>query len=285
MNYVELLKKIKSYKNQYKIRVIGKTKFKRKIFAVERNLNKNFATAIFVCSIHARENIATDLICKMLDNGLFEDVKSFNLGFILMANPDGVELVENGVLSVPENHRINILKINKNSYNFRLWKANANGVDLNNNFDAKFGTNVHSKIHASSGYPGEFAESENETKAIVKYLKKANPFIVVCYHTKGEEIYYNFFQTGQRLERDRIIAEKFAKSTGYVIKNPEMTSSGGLKDYVIEKLKIPSLTIELGSDELSHPIGKEYLQDLFERNKNVAKDLNFAYNVFVETKG
>ena len=285
MNYVELLKKIKSYKNQYKIRVIGKTKFKRKIFAVERNLNKNFATAIFVCSIHARENIATDLICKMLDDGLFEDVKKFNLSFILMANPDGVELVENGVLSVPENHRINILKINKNSYNFRLWKANANGVDLNNNFDARFGTNVHSFEPASSGWPGRFAESENETKAIVKYLKQTKPFIVVCYHTKGEEIYYNFFQTGQRLERDRIIAEKFAKSTGYVIKNPEMTRSGGLKDYVIEKLKIPSLTIELGSDELSHPIGKEYLQDLFERNKNVAKDLNFAYNVFVETKG
>ncbi len=284
MNYLELLKKVESYKNQYKIRVIGKTKFKRKIFAVERNLNKNFATAIFVCSIHARENIATDLVCKMIDDGVFEEIKDFNLSFVLMANPDGVELVENGVSSVPEKHQKNLLKMNQNSQDFRLWKANANGVDLNNNFDARFGTNVNSRIPSSSGFVGRCAESESETKAIVRYLKNTNPFIVICYHTKGEEIYFNFFQSEKELERDKIIAEKFAKSTGYKIKNPEMTSSGGLKDYVIEKLKIPSLTIELGSDELSHPIKKDSLNEIFSRNKLIAKDLKFAYNVFVRFK-
>ncbi|MBR7172593.1 MAG: hypothetical protein IKD36_02240 [Clostridia bacterium] len=284
MNYLELLKKVESYKNQYKIRVIGKTKFKRKIFAVERNLNKNFATAIFVCSIHARENIATDLVCKMIDDGVFEEIKDFNLSFVLMANPDGVELVENGISSVPEKHQKNLLKMNQNSQDFRLWKANANGVDLNNNFDARFGTNVNSKIPSSSGFVGKCAESENETKAIVRYLKNTNPFIVICYHTKGEEIYFNFFQSEKELERDKIIVEKFAKSTGYKIKNPEMTSSGGLKDYVIEKLKIPSLTIELGSDELSHPIKKDSLNEIFSRNKLIAKDLKFAYNVFVRFK-
>lgn len=284
MNYLELLKKVESYKNQYKIRVIGKTKFKRKIFAVERNLNKNFATAIFVCSIHARENIATDLVCKMIDDGVFEEIKDFNLSFVLMANPDGVELVENGVSSVPEKYQKSLLKMNQNSQDFRLWKANANGVDLNNNFDARFGTNVNSKIPSNSGFVGRCAESENETKAIVRYLKNTNPFIVICYHTKGEEIYFNFFQSEKELERDKIIAEKFAKSTGYKIKNPEMTSSGGLKDYVIEKLKIPSLTIELGSDELLHPIKKDSLNEIFSRNKLIAKDLKFAYNVFVRFK-
>ena len=76
-------------------------------------------------------------------------------------------------------------------------------------------------------------------------LKKKNPFIVLCYHSKGEEIYYNYFQDEACLKRDKLIAEKFSKSTGYVIKNPEQLSSGGLKDYVVQKMRVPSLTIEL----------------------------------------
>lgn len=281
MNYENMLLKADAFKKKFKIKVIGKTIFKRKIIAVERILNKNFHTAFFVASVHARENISSDLVCKMIEDGLFDDIKNFNLSFVLMANPDGVELSQNGVLSAPKKYQKKLIEMNKNSTNFSLWKANGRGVDLNNNFDAKFKTNVNSFMPSSSGYIGKFAESENETKAIVKYLKKIKPFIVICYHSKGEEIYYNFFQSGDRLERDKNIAERFAKSTGYVIKNPEKTSSGGLKDYVVEKLKIPSLTIEIGSDELLHPIKTENLNEIFEKHKTIAKDLEFAYNEFV----
>lgn len=284
MNYYELLNKLKDYKSKFNIKVLGKTLFKRKIFAVERILNKKFATAIFVCSIHARENISTDVVCKMIDENLFDEIKNFNIGFILMANPDGVELSQNGINSARKKYRKFLLTANNRSEDFSLWKANGRAVDLNNNFAANFGTNVHSKIPSSSGYVGGKAESEKETKTIVKYLKKMNPFIVVSYHTKGEEIYYNFFQDKVWLERDKQIAERFAKSTGYVIKNPEKTSSGGLKDFVVQKMQIPSLTIELGSDELKHPILKESLDEIFERNKTIAKDLIFAYNVFERWK-
>ena len=282
MNYKDLLLKIEKYKNKYEVKIIGESFFKRKIFAVERNLNKNFATAIFVCSVHARENIATDMVCKMIDDGLFDEIKNFNLSFILMANPDGVELCYNRLASVPENYKKILQKINNNKLDFKLWKANARGVDLNNNFDANFGTNIGSIKPSSSGFAGEFAESEVETQAIVNYLKNKNLFFVISYHTKGEEIYYNFFQDSFRLERDRLIAEKFAKSTGYLIKNPEKTSSGGLKDYVVSKLKIPSLTIEVGSDNLLHPITVENLEEIYKKHKSIANDLNFAYNVFVE---
>ena len=282
MNYDELLKKVDEYQKKFKIQVIGESLFKRKIFAVEKTINKNFFTAIFVCSIHGRENIATDLVCKMIDDGLFENIKDFNLSFVLMANPDGVELSKNGILSANKKYQKNLLKINKNSNNFELWKANGRGVDLNNNFDARFKTNVNSYVPSSSGYVGKCAESEPETKAIVSYLNELNPFFVISYHTKGEEIYYNFFQDEIRLLRDRVIAERFEKSTGYVIKNPECSSSGGLKDYVVSKMKIPSITVELGSDLLIHPIEKDSLEEIFEKHKTIAKDLEFAYNVFIE---
>ena len=284
MNYKQLLKKLKHYKKDYNVKVIGKTYFKRKIFAVERNLNKNFATAIFVSSIHARENIATDLVCKMIDEGLFDKIKDFNLSFVLMANPDGVELCLNGIKSVPLKNRKRLIKINQGSKNFKLWKANGRGVDLNNNFDARFKMNINSEMPSSSGFVGKYFESEKETQALVRYLKIKNPFFVIAYHTKGEEIYYNFFQDEFRLERDRIIAERFAKLTGYIIKNPEKISSGGLKDYCVMRLKIPSLTIELAGDDLIHPITKNELKDIFERHKTIAKDLLFAYNVFKDFK-
>ena len=219
MNYKELLNKIEIYKSKFDVIEIDQTLFKRKIFAVERNLNKNFATAIFVCSIHAREYITSELVCKMIDDGLFDSVKEFNLSFIIMANPDGVELCLSGLQSVPESERRRLFEINGKSADFSLWKANGRGVDLNNNFDADFKRIINSNKSASSGYAGEFAESELETKAVVNYLKKKNPFIVLCYHSKGEEIYFNYFQEDCCLKRDRLIAERFSNIDAIEINN------------------------------------------------------------------
>ena len=106
--------------------------------------------------------------------------------------------------------------------------------------------------------------------------------MTISYHSKGEEIYFNFFQNKCRLERDEKIAKKFSESTGYLIKNVENVSSGGYKDWCVKKLKIPSLTIELGSDELSHPIKLDKLEEIYQKHKTIAKDIKFAYNVFKE---
>ena len=280
MNYKELIFNLKKLPIDFKPRVIGKTKFKRKIIAVERLVNKSYPTAIFVSGVHARENITSDLLLEMIKNGVFNNIDKFNISFIVMANPDGVDLCELGAKAFPKNYQKKLMQMNHGNLDFSMWKANAFGVDINNNFDANFGTNVNSTQAGSHGYVGAFAESENETKAIVRYINKIKPFISISYHSKGEEIYFNFFQEGVRLKRDKIIAEKFAESTGYKIKNVEAVSSGGFKDWCVQKLKIPALTIEVGSDDLAHPIKKENLKEIYDKNKNVASDLNFAYNVF-----
>ena len=284
MTYKELLEKISHLDKGFDVKVIGKTKFNRKIFAVEKILNESFSTAIFVASVHARENIVTDLIFEMIERGLFNDIDKFNLAFVVMANPDGVELQSGGINSFPNWWQEKLIEMNGGSKDFSMWKANALGVDINNNFDARWGENVHSKIPASQGFVGEIAMSENETGAIAEYLRKMNPFISISYHTKGEEIYFNFFQEGKELLRDEKIANRFAQSTGYVIRNVEDVSSGGFKDWCVEKLKIPALTIELGNDELCHPITKESLEDIFEKNKSIAFDLKFAYNEFEKSR-
>ena len=280
LDYKTLLNKIKTYEKKYSIKTIGETLFGRKIMAVEMVRNEHFPTAILIGSVHAREYITSDLICKMIDEDLFKEINDFNVSFIIMANPDGVEISNYGLNSCPENEREKLLKINDGNSDFSMWKANGRGVDINNNFDADFGKIVHKTTFSASGYAGEDFESENETKVVTSYTKSKNPFFTISYHSKGEEIYYNYFQSGKRLERDKFIAERFAESTGYLIKNPEESSCGGYKDYCVKQLKIPALTIEIGSDDLLHPIGKEYLDEIFEKHKTIAKDLIFAYNIF-----
>ena len=65
-----------------------------------------------------------------------------------------------------------------------------------------------------------------------------------------------------------LLALSIADTTGYAIKSTP-NSAGGYKDWCIQKLKIPALTIEVGKDSLSHPIKEEYLDEIYCENKGV----------------
>ena len=150
-----------------------------------------------------------------------------------------------------------------------LYKANARGVDLNVNFDARWGrgkSNV--RFAGKENFIGEYAFSEPETVALRDFTLKIKPDMTLSYHSKGEEIYFEFFQNPSCMQRDRIYAELVSEITGYQIKSTPF-SAGGYKDWCIEKLNIPSLTIEVGSDALSHPIDKCHVEEIFAKNRGV----------------
>ena len=74
------------------------------------------------------------------------------------------------------------------------------------------------------------------------------PSATFSFHTKGEEIYWEFEGRG-----DEKGAKILSQSTGYrAVKISG--SAGGYKDWCLLRLNIPSYTIECGSDELTHPI-------------------------------
>jgi g-D-glutamyl-meso-diaminopimelate peptidase len=154
-----------------------------------------------------------------------------------------------------------------------MWKANINGVDLNVNFDAKWGTGVKNITYpAFESYIGASPFSENETKALRDFTFKIKPDATVSYHTKGEEIYWEFNQNEKDSERDYNIALALSKVTGYSLKLTP-GSAGGYKDWCIQRLKIPSFTIEAGSDSLSHPIGEENIDAIIQKNLFVIQTL------------
>lgn len=223
-------------------------------------------------SIHAREYITTLLINRQIEF-LIDKLKHGNLDlqvagvyFIPMVNPDGVDIVFNGTKNVKcefVKERINNILENVDK---SLFKANANLVDLNVNFNANWGGGKLNKTEPSSeNFIGETFESERETRALINFTKKINPAFTISYHSKGEVIYYKFKSSEKTLKQAKELAKLASELTGYKIAS-QGSSSGGYKDYCMQKLNIPSLTLEVGSDELTHPLTKKDLPKILKQN-------------------
>lgn len=223
MIYEEVKKFYQSYNG--KKCVIGYSFRGREIFAfhVGSVTGRQF---ISTYAIHAREWITARLAIKHIKIGI-----NRGGGWVIpLVNPDGAVISES---MRP------------------LWKANARGVDLNCNFDADWGSGrLNTKTRGGENCIGDCPFSEAETIALKNFTLKVRPFVTLSFHTKGEEIYWQFDGIG-----DRRGAEIFAAATGY---RPKIIygSAGGYKDWCIKKLHIPAYTIECGSDNLNHPITK-----------------------------
>lgn len=198
-------------------------------------------------SIHAREYITTYLAMEQIKY-FAEFGEEGTAYFVPAVNIDGIRIAINGK---------------------SLYKANARGVDLNVNFDARWGTGKTNVLtRGDANYIGERPFSEKETCALRDFTLNVKPNSTISYHSKGNEIYWEFYQDELRKARDYKIAKKISETTGYPLKTA-VGSAGGYKDWCIEKLRIPAFTIEVGNDSEKHPLGKNALRYIYESNKDV----------------
>lgn len=56
--------------------------------------------------------------------------------FVPMVNPDGVTLQQEELKAFPISLHASLLEMNEGSKNFKRWKANAKGIDLNRQYKA-----------------------------------------------------------------------------------------------------------------------------------------------------
>ena len=228
--------------------VIGESVFGRKIYALKVGEGRPIGLAQY--AIHGREFITAELAIKQFAVGAAVG----SIWFVPLVNPDGALLSQIGLSSVPIEQRKELLSINGKSEDFSLWKANGRGVDLNVNFAADWGKGVKNLTYPNpENYIGERPFSEPESKALRTFTKRINPDYTVSYHTKGEEIYWYYYQPISACVRDKMLALALARSTGYALSQAK-GSVGGYKDWCIKSLKIPSFTIEAGHDERAHPL-------------------------------
>ncbi|MBU3112944.1 M14 family metallopeptidase [Clostridium lacusfryxellense] len=241
----------------------GKSQLGKELYYVK--LGKGPNKVFYNASHHAIEWITTVLLMKFVENfsksyALGQSIEGYNVNDIWnkstiyvmpMVNPDGVDLVLNG-LSPSNPYYNDLIKWNNGSLDFsKNWSANIRGVDLNHNYDAMWQESKDAE--ASYGvygpgptrYSGTSPESETETKAVANFTR-ANDFrLVIAYHSQGEVIYWNY----QNLATDEAkrIATIFSQLSGYQLgETTGITSYAGYKDWFIEKYRRPGYTIEVG---------------------------------------
>lgn len=225
--------------------IIGKSVKNKPIFAFHFG-RFDASQILLTASTHAREYVSTAVGYEMIKACSF---KNIGVWFIPLVNPDGVEIV----LSQKQ----------------KLYKANANLVDINVNFNANWGkgkSNVF-KPHYEN-YVGPRPESEIETQTLTNFTRRLRPHFVLNLHTKGEVLYYGDFLRGENKGKDRILASQISNITGF----PKIKTSGsfgGFSDWCEMSQNIPAITLELGSDSLTHPIPLSQTNNLSSKVKNI----------------
>ena len=232
-------------------------------------LGEGKKTFVYIGTHHAMEWITSVLLLRFINEyaeGVKEGRRIYNVHLpylfkerrivvIPMLNPDGVSYVLDGVqASNPLFSRLE--RMNPHHPDYSHWQSNARGVDLNHNYDAGFAE--YKELEQQAGilgggptrFSGECPESEPEVGYLCNYLRfhRENIHAVLTLHTQGEEIYYT--SGNEVTPRSAAMAKSLARLCGYSLSIPDgMAAYGGLTDWCIRALNLPSFTIECGKGE------------------------------------
>lgn len=220
-------------------------------------------------SFHANEWITTVLLMKFIEEYAQAYAEGRNIGsfhipqlyeetslwVVPMVNPDGVELVQEGIS--PEDPRFEeVVAINGGSRDFSRWKANIRGVDLNDQFPANWEREVERRGvpgPAPRDYPGPSPLSEPESIAMANFTRAHDFRLVMAFHTQGQVIYWGY--NNLEPEESAHIVQILASASGYQpIRTVE--SDAGYKDWFIQEWRRPGFTIEAGLGTNPLPISQ-----------------------------
>lgn len=196
---------------------------------------------LFINGAHHGTEYITSQLCADFYDYIHEKTGAWTVYFMPMVNPDGVA-VSQGLLPRSTAQYETLRRMNCWKDIYRSWQANANGVDLNHNYDAKF---RQIEDYGPSRCAGAYPESEPETRAVVDLVKKEQFDMVICLHSQGEVVYHGF--DGFYPEGSFEIAHSIGETAGYQVEEPEtLASFGGMKDWFVDKFHRPGFTLEVG---------------------------------------
>ncbi|WP_277678616.1 M14 family metallopeptidase [Gracilibacillus dipsosauri] len=252
--------------------IIGYSVEKRELFAIK--LGTGSKNVLLNGAHHAREWLTTALLMNMIEyycelvqlkadfRKLLQDV---SIWFIPMVNPDGVTLVQTGS-NLPF-----LRTLNNESDDFRAWKANIRGVDLNRQYPVDWESiDDQMKKPAPAMYKGAQPLSEPEVKALYQFVLEKDFCNAACYHSSGEEIFWKYKITGELLNQAKGLANDLAELTGYQLVEPDgEPSGGGFTDWFLMQMERPSFTIEIAPYIGPRPVPITYFDQIWEQNKEV----------------
>ena len=226
-------------------------------------------------AIHGREHMTAWLLAAMADYwmehgyGNYPDV-CFHL--IPMANPDGVTISQTGKLN---DYQLSLYSADVHSGYTEdaqgryaaLWKANGLGVDLNRNFPAGWELAEERTVPSAMLYRGNMPFSAEETAALRDYTLGWEFDATVSYHASGCVIYWEYGDRQPVNAQSHDLAKHLQTVTGYIPQGSDGVDGAGYKDWVMDELGIPSVTVEIGCG--AAPLEERELYATFARNAGV----------------
>lgn len=290
------------YGKHFSYRSIGKSVTGRELYVGVLGNPEADRQVVVSAAIHGREYMTALLTMKQLEFYLqYYDVGSYEgipysilfdqtcFYIVPMTNPDGVMLAQQGLESLPEEMRERIEEcyetedheypVTFETY-LRRWKANANGVDLNRNYDARWEEYQGAEHPQSFQYKGPSPASEPETQAMQALIDSLpNVIATLCVHSQGEVVYWNCGQSEGAGEITRGLAQAVTERNGYALLD-EQNNDASLSDWCELERSIPAITVEIGSGTLVLPI--DQFPDIWMGNYDLLP-LTAAY--FLEPSG
>lgn len=250
---------------------IGYTLLGRPIPCVFKG-SKEGGQVLVHASIHAREWVTTPLVLEMM--------KNYNgkggIWCVPMVNIDGVLLCQQGLKSIGNQSLEEfLLDVNNSSFDFSLWKANARAVDLNVNYNARWGEGALNITYpAPANYIGQYPFSEAENIALRLLTERVKPSVTLSYHARGNVIFKGF----SCLDPNKEGAQLISNATDYPLLD-SFDSTGGYKDWYVATFQKLGLTIEVGDNDIPYDKLIDYLPSIYDKNKDV---LDIASQIALE---
>lgn len=271
--YCRYIKKLKNAYSSLRVASCGKTSLGKEIYALV--MGEGAKKILYVGGTHGTEWITSLALLRFCETLLQEKkICGYNVSGILNdcciiiipeLNPDGIEISINGSSACDFREKENV-KICNND--FSLWSANANGVDINHNFNADwYSLREYERCKGIDSpsprrYGGTYPESEPETKAITRLIRNVDIETLISFHSQGEEIFYEYGENTPA--KSLLMAKAFLGVTDYtIVKNDGHYGSGGLKDWFIEEFGKPGFTIEIGKGK--NPLPLADFEDIYRK--------------------
>lgn len=250
---------------------IGYTLLGRPIPCVFKG-SKEGGQVLVHASIHAREWVTTPLVLEMMKN--YND--KGGIWCVPMVNIDGVLLCQQGLKSIGNQSLEKfLLDVNNSSFDFSLWKANARAVDLNVNYNARWGEGAQNITYpAPANYIGQYPFSEAENIALRLLTERVKPSVTLSYHARGNVIFKGF----SCLDPNKEGAQLISNATDYPLLD-SFDSTGGYKDWYVATFQKLGLTIEVGDNDIPYDKLIDYLPSIYDKNKDV---LDIASQIALE---
>ena len=238
-------------------------------------LGRGGRTVLYNASHHALEWITSPVLMKFAE----DYAKAYALGqplaghhpddlwnevsiyIVPMVNPDGVDLVIDG-LQRGNPYYDDLIRWNNGSMDFsQVWEANIRGVDLNHNYNAAWEQSKQAEEAMGitgpgpTRFSGPYPESEPESRAMVDFTRSVTPRLVMAYHSQGKVIFWDFMDLAPA--DAETIGRQLSALSGYALAAPEgIASYAGYKDWFIQDFRRPGYTIEVGQGKNPLPISQ-----------------------------